>query len=115
MQKEIKFIPECMSGEVFSGHLVLIKPSVNDLFDGSAIAKKAESDEIGSTKDLLAWSKKFYKEISVECIDGSKYSTFDELMEDAECLVILQEVAVSLVTGLNKKKLMNMKTQKKGK
>jgi hypothetical protein len=115
MNKEIKFVPECVKDGVFTGHLVLIKPSVNDLFDGSAIAKKSESDELGSTKDLLSWSKKFYKEVAIESVDGSKYQSFDELMEDAECLAVLQEVAVALVTGLNKKKLMTALTPKKGK
>lgn len=115
MNKEIKFEPECVKDGVFKGHLILIKPSVNDLFDGSSIAKKAEADELGSTKELLNWSKKFYKEVSIESVDGSKYQSFEELMEDAECLAVLQEVAVALVTGLNKKKLMTALTVKKGK
>lgn len=115
MQKEIKFEPECIKDGVFKGHLILLKPSVNDLFDGSAIAKKGETDEVGSTRDLLAWSKKFYKSVSIESIDGSKYTSFDELMDDAECLAVLQEVAVALVSGVNKKKLMIMNNHKKGK
>lgn len=114
--KEVRYIPECFEQGVFSGHLVLLKPSVHDLFEGSSIVKKAASDEIEATKELLSWSKNFYKEVDVKSIDGSHYETFDSLMSDAECLAILQEVAMTLVGGINKKKLMmTPPSQKKGK
>lgn len=109
----IEYKPECFSEGVFSGTLVLKKPSVDDLFTGSAIAKKAGEDQIASTKELLDWSKKFYAEVDVKSVDGSVYKSFDELMGDAECLAILQDVALALVTGINKKKLSMLSGMKK--
>lgn len=102
---KIEYKPECFSEGVFSGSLFLKKPSVDDLFVGSEIAKKAGEDQIAATKELLEWSKKFYIEVNIKNIDGSLYESFEHLMADAECLVILQEVALALVTGINKKKL----------
>lgn len=104
---KVEYKPECFSEGVFSGTLVLHKPSVADLFEGSEIAKKGEQAEtqLEATKSLLDWSKKFYAEVDIKNIDGSCYKSFDDLMSDSECLAILQEVAVALVVGLNKKKL----------
>jgi hypothetical protein len=104
--KEVQYEPECFNEGVFSGSLVLRKPSINDLFEGSAITQKAKDNEIAATKELLLWSKAFYLKVDIKnCVDGSAFLSFDEMMEDSECLPILQEVAVALVTGISKKKL----------
>lgn len=102
--KTVKYEPECCNDDVLSGFVILKKPSINDLFEGSEIAKSGETNQIKSTKDLLDWSKKFYAEVKIENSDGNKYSSFDELLEDAETFPILNEVAMALVQGVNRKK-----------
>jgi len=106
--KLVKFIPECFNGEgkLFEGELVLVKPSIDDLFEGSSVAKSAAGDDVKATKDFVLWSKKFYNSVKVKNLaDDSEYNSFDDLMSDAESLPILQEVAIALVSGLNKKKM----------
>lgn len=103
--KTVKYEPSCCEKGVLSGHVVLKKPSVDDLLKGSAIAKQGKDDELGSTSALIEWSKKFYSEIKLKNIDGSKYETFEDLLSDGECLAVLSDVAVALVVGINTKKL----------
>lgn len=109
--KTVKYEP-CEKDDVLSGHVVLKKPSIDDLFEGSEIAKQSKDDQGKATKDLLNWSKKFYIKVDIKNVDGSEYKSFDDLTGDAECLPVLNEVAVALVQGINRKKLMTKKEEK---
>jgi hypothetical protein len=108
MSKQVHFIPESCRGKDadFEGHLVLRKPTVADLFEGTAIAKRCEGEnELEATTELLKWSSKFYMEVAIKNLgDDSLYKSFDDLMQDAETFIVLQEVALALVTGVSKKK-----------
>jgi hypothetical protein len=108
--KEVKFVPECATGKgaSFKGHLVLLKPTVQDVLAGSKLAQGIkEGEELEAVQGFLDWSKPFYKSVELEnSSDGTKYASFDDLMGDAECMEVLNEVALKLVTGLTKKKPM---------
>jgi glycyl-tRNA synthetase beta subunit len=110
--KEVKFVPECATGKgaTFKGHLVLVKPTVQDVLAGSKLAQGIkEGQELDAVQGFLDWSKTFYKEVELEnTCDGSKYVSFDDLMGDAECMEVLNEVALKLVTGLTRKKPMKV-------
>ncbi|MBK7380554.1 MAG: hypothetical protein IPJ03_16485 [Ignavibacteriales bacterium] len=99
-----------------TGAVFLKKPSIQQLFEGSEIAKKQEENQLQAVKSLIEWSKQFYIKLELKNIDGSVYSNFEDLMEDSECLEVLNDVASALVIGVNKKKLQEKteKTNKKG-
>lgn len=88
-----------------TGAVYLKKPSIQQLFEGSEIAKKQEENQFEAVKSLIAWSKQFYTKIELKNLDGSIYTSFDDLMSDSECLEVLNDIASALVIGINKKKL----------
>ena len=111
--KTIKFVPGSFAEEgVFSGYLILAKPSIDDVFEGTALAKSFE-DDLQRVKAVIEWSKKFYVEVHVKCVDESEYKTFDDLRADGECLGLMSEVAHALMAGLNAKKSMTKAKKEK--
>lgn len=94
------------------GAVFLKKPSIDQLFQGTEIAKKLENDQIQGVRELIDWSKKFYTKIELKNIDGTVYTTFEQLTEDSESLEVLNDVASALVIGINKKKLQEAEEKK---
>lgn len=102
--KQVKYNVELKDCPV-KGAVFLKKPSIQQLFEGSDIAKKQEENQIEAVKQLIMWSKQFYVKVELENIDGTTYSTFDDLISDSECLEVMNDVASALIIGINKKKL----------
>lgn len=107
--KLVKFEPESTKPEelrdgTLSGFVMLKKPSVAELFEGTRIAKGAEGQEIEMAQAIMTWAGKFVAEVKVKNQDGTRYESYDDLMSDGECLEFLQEIAAALLQGVSKKK-----------
>ena len=104
---EVKFVPDCAKGKsaLFDGHVVLKKPTVMEALKGAELGRSLEDGSLEKLGELLEWTKPFYVSVDIKSLeDNSEYKTFDELMSDSSCLVLLQEVMTKLLGGITRKK-----------
>jgi hypothetical protein len=106
---EVKYTPVPCDGVVFKGHVVIKKLNMDQKIDAMAKFRGVDNEDPEQLKLMMAWAKPFIKAVEIEnVLDASKYSSFEDLHGDGETMEILIDVAMAILMGPGKKKMMKI-------
>jgi hypothetical protein len=110
---EVKYVPvPCEDSEMFEGHVVIKKISMMEKMDAGKSYNNIDSADFEKMKELILWAKSHVIAVDIKNkIEGSEFKSFDDLLNDGETDEIVADVAMAILIGPTKKKMMNGKAK----